>query len=306
MHVNEKRVAEIATLLKAKAPARFYDFSVEIPSATDPEVIANYVGAVVALDYGFWRINNKTFEVDFYPLSGQKVKGSTFLWSKSKPLLTEKPAFFTAQHLQNLSEEDYVQWLSDDSGNVPFKDASIRLKLIRNYGQILASIGGSLHQIYCADHSLANILTTMEKFEAYRDFPLYKKAHLLCKILQRIKQWMVIESPLYPKIPPIDYHLMNLAWKLGLVEITLDLEELFTAYAPLPSIVELTFRLRCADAYLQMSKLSGIDAYNIDDIMWMESRKNCQLTPYCCSECLFNTVCQKNKQGFPVINTYRY
>jgi len=304
--INHERIACVADFLKAQPKKPQYDFSVEIPPMVDPDLTANYVGAVVSLDYGFWRIQEGKFEADFYTLNGQKVKGATFLWMKSKALLISKPSFFTAEHLQKLSPENFIDWLKDDAGIVPFKDEQLRLKLIVDYGQTLKKVGGSLHKRYLQNPSLENILTMMEQFEAYRDYPLFKKAHLLCKILQRINQWTVVESTAYPKIPPIDYHLMNMAWKLGLVSLSRRIQTKLEKYQPLKPKEELRFRCLCANAYLEMSRQSKIDAYNIDDVMWMESRKNCQTPPYNCCACLFQNFCNKGQTGFPVVSTYRY
>jgi hypothetical protein len=297
----------VAELLKLQPKKPQYDFSVEIPPAMDPHLLTNYVGAVVALDYGFWRINASTgkFEVDFYQVDGKPIKGATFLWTKSKALVISEPSFFTPAKLASLSQERFTEWLRDDSGKVPFKDPEKRLELVRDYGNKLGMIG-SLHKLYLQSPQLSNILMALENFSAYRDAPLYKKAHLVCKILQRIKLWNLVGSGKFPKIPPIDYHLMNMAWKLGIVQPPETIDRKFQTFAPLNIGEELAFRTACAGAYIKISKASGIDPYNIDDVMWMESRLNCQIEPYRCDACAFNSVCQKIRHGFPVVDTPRY
>lgn len=302
----EERIRVIGDFLKENAPKTCYDFSLEMSDLEDVDLLTNYLGAVVALDYGFWRFDEGRFEIDHYFWKGQSLKGSTFLWTKSRLKLKENPSFFTALQLANLSSEDFHEWLEDDSGQIPFKDPDKRYSLILDYGRKLAKVG-SIQKIYeSVSASLREFVYSMEDFDAYSDFPFFKKAHLLCKMMERMGKWKLIESPAFKKIPPIDYHLMNMAWKLGLIELPSLTEQKLTTYELLPLGHEFFIRMKCVDAYLKLAEYSGLDPYKIDDIMWMESRRNCQKEPYTFNECLFDPVCLKDKSGFPLVETHRY
>lgn len=306
MKHKEKRIRELAGFLREKAPKTYYDFSLEMPRIGDLDLSTNYLGTVVAIDYGFWRRENGKFKADYYTWQGQQLKGATFLWTKSNLILKRAPFFFAPQNLANLGKEDFRKWLMDDSGSVPFKDPSKRLSLILDYGQKLSKVG-SLQRVYeRVKGSLEAFVYFMEDFNAYSDFPFCKKAHLLCKIMERVEKWKMKESSDFRKIPPIDYHLMNMGWKLEMIELPSLTEQKLEKYEPLTPSHEFIVRYRCAEAYQRLANYSGLDPYKIDDIMWRESRKNCQKEPYRCSTCLFDSVCPKAKTGFPLVETHRY
>lgn len=307
VEVNDEAIKKVAEVL----PKNFqpYNFSVEAPEGPIT-LILNYLGAVVALDYGFWRINGKQFVADYFSFNGETLKGASYLWRIARTKLEEDPEFFTATKLANLSFKEFITWITDDKGNT-FKDPEQRYWLLRDYGlKLLQLADGLLHNIYRqARGELGPILLKLENFAAYRDFPLFKKAHLLCKITSRRGFWKLKETKHFPKLPPIDYHLMNLAWKLQLVTVPKPIEKYFINYQPIPEQIELLFRWECAKAYRKLAELSQYDPYILDDIFWRNSRMHCQNPPYNCSQCLFKNVCpSKNgrKVGFPVVETYRY
>ena len=300
------RIEALGDFLKKNLPKTLYDFSVETPDIRDICLLTDYLGAVIALDYGFWRLEKGRFKVDYSLLKGEHLKGATFLWTKSRLKLEENPYFFKAVRLANLSSEEFREWLEDDTGRIPFKDPDRRYSLILDYGRRLLEVG-SIQRIYENENaSLKGFCSAMENFDAYSDFPFCKKAHLLCKIMERIGRWRMIEDPDFRKIPPIDYHLVNMAWKLGLIELLSSTEQRLVSYELLPPGDEFLIRTKSVDAYLKLAERSGLDPYRIDDIMWMESRKNCQREPYTCDECLFDSVCLKDKVGFPLVETHRY
>jgi hypothetical protein len=306
MDLEEERIKTLANFLKKNAPKTYYDFSLERPDVEDIDLLTNYLGAVIALDYGFWRLEKGKFRIDYYVWQGKQLKGATFLWTKSKLKSNEDPFFFTTKQLANLSREDFYKWLEDSSGSIPFKDPDKRYSLILDYGQKLSRVG-SLQKVYeKVKGNLRRFVYAMEDFAAYSDFPFCKKAHLLCKIMERIRKWKMVEDPDFKKIPPIDYHLMNIAWKLGIVKLPSLTEQKLGNYKLLPSGHEFVMRFKCVEAYGELASHSGLDPYKIDDIMWMESRKNCQEEPYTCNKCLFDAICLKDKTGFPLVETHRY
>jgi hypothetical protein len=306
LDLEEERIRKLGTFLKKNAPKTYYDFSFEKPDVEDINLLTNYIGAVIALDYRFWRLEKGKFKIDYYAWRGKQLKGANFLWTKSQLKLKEDPSFFATQQLANLSKEDFRKWLKDTSGSVPFEDADKRYSLIQNFGQNLLKVG-SIQKVYeLVEGSLKRFVYFMEGFDAYSDFPFYKKAHLLCKIMERIGKWKMIEDSDFRKIPPIDYHLMNMAWKLGILRLPSLIEQKLSKYELLPPGYEFVMRFKCAKAYLELANLSGLDPYKMDDIMWMESRKKCQKEPYKCPKCLFDTICPKDKTGFPLVETHRY
>jgi len=299
----DERAKEVASFIAARAPSRYYDFSEEKPPTNDPAVVANYYAIVVSLDYGFWRFLNGQFKADFYNIDGKPIKGATFLWIKSKAQFASNPSFFNLTELRHIKWDQFQAWLKDDSGTVPFKDPTTRFFLVRNFAEKMWN--HPVHKTFMeGQQSIAALSQILESCSAYADAPFCKKAHLLAKIMERQGYWKVSDPE--NKLPPIDYHLINMATKLDLVTISPNMASKLAGYQPLNSTEELQLRSTCADAYRAITRHSGIDPYKLDDIIWSESRRNCQLPPYRCEQCLFNPICHKNITGFPVVETYRY
>jgi hypothetical protein len=297
------RVKEIASFLEANATKQFYDFSEEKPPTTDVNVVADYYGVVIALDYGFWRFRDGKFEADFYMVNGKPVKGATFLWMKSKTLFTSNPSFFSLKNLRDLRGDGFIEWLCDDSGKVPFKDPKTRFNLAKDFAEQMWD--HPIHKSFMeGQQKIATLAQLLERCMAYADAPFCKKAHLLAKIMERQGYWTVADPE--NKLPPIDYHLINMAVKLNLIEVATDITPKLAACQALSPDDEWRLRSACADAYRALGHQSGVDPYKLDDILWSESRRNCQIAPYNCKQCLFDPVCHKNVVGFPVVETYRY
>jgi hypothetical protein len=300
----------------------------------DRETVVNFYGGVINIDHHFWRKEGEVIIPDFGTIRGEKIKGATFLWRKSISMLEKNPDFFSANNLAKMSKELYVEWLSDDSGKIPIYDpGNVRLELTRDFGRkLLEKYYGSLENIYRksghrllpleadrlpSDMPRLGFLTACEIFDAYRDFPFYKKANLVAKVLERRGLWK-FEDPENKK-PPIDYHLQNIAYKTGMVMLSPRLERIIKKRWLLRPDEEFDLRSACVKAYEIVSRVSGIEPYHLDDHPWNESRKYCwKLPPNCDGEgekrpCLFREACAAynsnptlKELAIPLVDTYRY
>jgi hypothetical protein len=325
--INEEKCKEIGRFIGEKT--KDYDYYKFDNPAENPdlnfgiEIISNFYGCVINIDHHFWHLENGKLIFEFGWIDGNKYKGATFVWRKSIKMLNKNPDFFSAESLANLSEDLYQEWLSDDTGRIPIYDPDeIRLKLTRDFGEKLSKYyNGSFHEIYeKSGHKLAGregFLERCEIFEGYRDSPFYKKAHLAAKILERRKVWKFKDQE--NKIPPIDYHLQNMAYKLGMIDIPSDLKRKIKENVPLNSKEEYELRKACGKVYKIVTRESGIDAYCLDDHFWNESRKYCQELPLNCDgknekrACIFREVCDAYNKSpelrqltIPLVETYRY
>jgi len=141
----------------------------------------------------------------------------------------------------------------------------------------------------------------MDRASAYYDPVFHKKANLLAKVMERRGLWKFNDPE--NKLPPIDYHLQNLAIKQGLVRIlSVDLRIKLKHAIEISLREEYEIRRSCAVAYKYICSLADIDPYYLDDIYWGYGRKNCQLSPPDCNgsetgePCPFRTVCLANTE----------
>jgi len=296
------------------------------------EIDANYYGAVIDIDHHFWRFSNGKLDIgdgtlvaDYGLLNGQRLKGATFLWVKSKMMLDKDSNFFSAKNLANLSKEMFESWLSDDSGEIPIFDPDTRLMLTRQLGRkLLERYNGNFDEIYeKSGHRLlwngflGGFLTRCEEFEGYRDPIFFKKANLLAKVMERRGLWKFKDPE--NKNPPINYHIPNIAYKTGMIVLPPPLMAKIREKTPLNEDDEFKLRLATVEAYRIVASESGIDPYKIDDDAWNESRKYCQEPPLNCDgvnerrPCFWRDVCaaynvkpELRQLTIPLVDTHRY
>ncbi|MCW1309652.1 MAG: hypothetical protein QXP04_03070 [Candidatus Nanoarchaeia archaeon] len=295
--VNEKVCRQIGEYLTQVKRDFYYQFNDprENPSlGLGIDLVSNFYGAVINIDHHFWEKNRDgSISLDYGLINGQLVKGASYLWQKSIEMLNKNPDFFSPNNLANLKDEDYIQWLADDTGKIPIYDkGKHRLYLTRFIGsQLLNNRKRSVNEIYEeSGHKLleneidepslnkGGLLQRFEVFIGYADKPLFKKANLLAKVMERRGLWK-FEDP-ENKTPPIDYHLQNVAIKSGMISILSDeLIDKVRRREFLDLDEELELRLRCKRCFEIVSKVSGIDPYYLDDYFWEEGRKFLQIEP---------------------------
>jgi hypothetical protein len=283
------------------------------------ETIANYYGAVANIDHHFWRLDNGKMILDYGLINGQKIKGATYLHIKSRQMLDKNPHFFDPENLRKLSEKLYEEWLKDETGVIPIYDPDkVRLRLTRNFGEMLSiHYKGNFLELYeRSKHRLIDngngFLERCEIFDGYRDPYLFKKANLVAKIMERRGLWK-FEDP-ENKIPPIDYHLQNVAIKSGIVKIiSKELKKKIKNKEFLTLDEELELRMACKEAYKIIYDISGIDPYYLDDDIWYEGRKYCQFEPPNCEGAFLSPICLANNSNpklknysQPLVETWRY
>jgi len=321
--VNRDQCIKIGQYLKInrKNPDQYYKFDnpKEHPDINiDVDVLSNFYGAVVNIDHHFWRINGNEMILDYGIIEGERIKGATYLWRKSKAMFDEDPEFFESENLKNISHEQFEKWLKDDTGNIPIYDPERRFMLTRNFGEFLLKYyDGNFYEIYKSSHYLlinngVGFLERCEIFDGYRDSALYKKANLVAKIMERRGLWK-FEDPIN-KTPPIDYHLQNVAIKSGMVVINSDeIKRKIRNKEFLNLNEELGLRLACKDVYRIICEISKIDPYYLDDDVWNEGRKHCQFEPPNCENAFLASVCLANtsnpelkEYAMPLVDTWRY
>lgn len=270
-----------------------FDYPKENPSlGLGIDAVSNFYGAVINIDHHFWRKNpDGSISLDYGLINGERIKGASYLWQKSIEMLNKNTDFFSPKNLANLKEGDYEEWLKDESGEIPIYDKDKhRLRLTRDFGDKMLKNGKmSVNEIYeesghkLLEHELdipslnkGGFLQRFETFEGYADKPLFKKANLLAKVMERRGLWKFDDPK--NKIPPIDYHLQNVAIKSGMVTIlSNELVEKMKRREFLNIDEELALRIACKKGFEIVSQFSRIDPYYLDDYFWEEGRKFLQI-----------------------------
>lgn len=117
----------------------------------------------------------------------------------------------------------------------------------------------------------------MEEFEAFRD-PLRKKSSVFLQLVHgaglfEIKDWSSLE-------PVMDYHMQRLLLRTGCLEVVDgDLKRQLQTKEPMESDVDV--RQAAVAAVKLISKLSGKNYFELDDILWSIGRSCCQVKMLC-------------------------
>jgi hypothetical protein len=320
--IDGAQVWKVAEFLKANPPQskglNFYSFhgkdgqevvaSDMYPPLNHPQAI-NFFFFACMQQFGFWADDGRGYKEPLYgEMSGKTVKGSDMLWKMCMNALNEEPDFFEPAKLATISEIDFAWLLSDDNAVYPFPDWNERFRLTRLFGKALLHFGPTDIVAFANKHeSVGTLRDSLKLIPGYREDELEKKSLLLAMALANRPEKFLDVAQGYEWPPIVDYHLMRIALRLGLVEHTEDErlaseKRLFVGAEQEANIREKVFMAASA-----LIDFSGLPMATIDETLWM-ARKYCpEMTEPDCGKCIFESVCKKRTKLFqPVIRTTAY
>jgi len=313
--VNHKMVQKVAQKLKELplGDVRALDFTEEdkFPSVGDPGAL-NYFFAVTLHDYGFWIGDERGYVEPLYGLvDGKRLKGSDLLWTLSMQIYKERGVrFFDPASLAVIKSVDFNNWLPKNKG---FQDHSLRHEMVLLYGIYFMLSQNSelprniLFESNQGSKPLEIFLMKTARVAGYNGDPLLKKNLLLAMILSNRPE-KFLKVGLSEKWPPIvDYHLMRVALRLGLVDVNPGECDALVKRIWVDQEMEMGLRSRVFEAINKVIELSGRPMSEIDFLLW-SARKYCpEMTEPDCPKCVFTDVCQKKTHLFqPVFRTTNY
>jgi hypothetical protein len=199
--------------------------------------------------------------------------------------------------------------LSDDVGT-QWPDFDNRLQLTRAWGQWLVNNQVTPRRIV----ALANFHERpLEYFlEILRDSPfgwdpMMKKAVLLAMVLfNRPEHFLEVSDE--DRWPPIvDYHLIRVSSRLGMVKFEPGLAEVIESRRHLEEWTGELIREATREAVELLTVLSGLSPADIDGALWMGRRYCPEMSEPNCTKCIFDSVCEKDTKKFqPVYRTDNY
>ncbi|MFA5124892.1 MAG: hypothetical protein WC473_03695 [Patescibacteria group bacterium] len=323
--VNPEAVEKLAVYLKSLPPdgdlLNFYSFY----NAQGEEIIASgmypplnhpatvdFFFYVCSQQFGFWYGDCDGYSEPLWgTLNGKRIKGSGLLWQLAKKALDNDPNFFKPINLASLSPDGFVKFLSDDNGPVPFPDWEIRYILTTAYGR-------SFFKLPRVFETPLDIIEQHPKLLEFVNFltlnvsgfsdPFTKKAMLLAMALANRPEHFFKINPDSPQWRPIvDYHLMRLALRFGLVDLDDRWVDRISCRSWVDSTTERAIRLAVYDAVERVIDFSGRSMAEVDKFMW-SARKYCpeEESPQC-NKCLLEGICQQRTELFqPVLRTTAY
>lgn len=312
-----ERVAEfIGNLPEHEHGLNFYSFGDHIatdmyPDLNNPQVI-NFFFFVCMHQYGFWYGDNNGYLEPLVGLfHGKEVKGSDLLWKVCKRTLDVDSEAFEPARLAEISPRYLSLVFNSDQGPVVWPDFDTRFQLTRAYGQWFVENETSPVELVRTandcDNVLCVFLSKILNVPGYNKDNLQKKQLLLAMVLANRPEHFLEDDDSDEWPPIVDYHLMRLALRLGLVDLTPGEEKSNKNRNWISPEEEGKIRDLVFLAVEQLIESSGRSMSFVDYIMWSGRRYCPEMQEPNCSECIFTDVCKKRTNLFqPVLRTTAY
>lgn len=282
------------------------------PSLYYPQIV-NFFFFVVSHDYGFWYGDDKGYLGPLYgTIEGKKAKGSDLLWKMATRALLQDETRFEPRRLADISPEELSREIFfDDNGPVIWPDFETRFRNTRAYGRWFQENNAyPLNILNKANHArkpLNCFLHQLRSIPGYNQDPLEKKNLLLAMMLfNRPEQFLKVTDPENWK-PLVDYHVMRLALRLGIVELDNEEQEINRQRLWTSARSERIIREASYEAAKRIIRIAGRPMPFVDDKLWHARRYCPEMTEPECSKCVFDDVCKKRVELFqPIFRTTAY
>lgn len=322
--VNCEQVEKVANFLSEvplkRATLNFFSFKDEekervlddmYPYLYHPQAV-NYFFFTCMQQFGFWYGDANGYNSPLYGVVADKrVKGSDLLWKTARKTLSKDILAFVPDKLAALNSEKFASIFSDDSGPILFPDFEERFKITRDYAKWFkehhTSPGKIVYDTNKGKYPLKEFLSITSKIPGYDQDKLQKKNLLLAMVLANRPEKFLNVADKEKWQPVIDYHLMRVSLRLGLVDLDDGQVAENIQRRWVQGGTEKDIRGKTKLAINALIKKSGKSMPEMDSILWM-ARKYCpEMEEPDCSKCIFTDVCKKRIKLFqPVFRTTNY
>lgn len=323
--VNDGQVARVAAFLKASPPKtsgmNFYSIQTPegelvldafYPPLNHPHAVHFFFFACLH-QYGFWYGDDKGYvEPMIGNIGKKKLKGSDLLWGLCRRMMNSEFNWTNAFVLAHITPEQLATILVDDTAT-PWPNFEDRLQMTRAYGRWLGGRNLCPGSIVAFANQVKNPL---ERFldlmslpgnNPWLNDPLQKKQLLLAMILANRPEKFLQVVGGEDWHPIVDYHLMRVALRLGMVDLSADEMKTNVNRRWAPVVQEAVIRGETKAAVIGLIEQSGLPMATIDETLWMARRYCPEMTNPECDKCLLNSVCAKRTELFqPVLRTTAY
>lgn len=322
--VNESQVSRVADVIARLPETRglnFYSYHVDgeevvatdmYPPLHHPHALDFFFFACMH-QFGFWYGDERGYRGSMAGVFGGKpCKGSDMVWKSLMRYMSEEPDAQRPERLAFIGHKEmWGRMFTDDNGPIRFPDMDRRRLLTLGYGRWFVynrTSPGDL--VRCANESASPLkvfLGMARQICGYAGDPFDKKLLLLAMALaNRPERFLHVTDPDSWR-PIIDYHLMRVALRLGMVELEQSEIEANKARAWVSFDVEAGIRHAAYRAFTGVLHESGRSLSLVDEVFWM-ARKYCpDMKEPSCDKCRFSGICAKRSDLFqPVFRTTYY
>jgi len=238
------------------------------------------------------------------------LHGSEYLFATMKEKTQEHPDLFDPNTLSetNTKRIESILLRIGDNPNDFSKRAPERADILRDTAhELVLHYEGEVFNLFnncdgllIRDNS-KGLVQLMQHFRGYAD-PHFKKGFVFLKFVTKLGFFKPVDEQ--NLCVPIDYHVMRVALRTGIIEIMdEDLKHRLTN--KIPSEAEDDFQIREAakNALKTIEETSNFDAFDLDDIFWNIGRSHCHYShePMCDTcpgiQCTFESLLNYKCRG---------
>ena len=257
-------------------------------------------------------------------IDGKWYRGWDYMVQAARRAITLGQYAFHADQVREMTGVDLRRIFSDDLNpdHSTIDRVEERVWLIRDCGDVLVQkYDGDVWALYEAAHGRlrgdGGILERMSEFVAYSD-PVEKKSFLFLMYAIKTGLWKIAD-PENLKVA-IDYHVMRIALRAGMVEVDdRELERRLKGRRTVTAETDNAVRAIVRDACDRLIQYSGHSVFDVDNILWMMGRNCCfydhdpicgdnpcfkedrctfirSIEYQCSGKCLFDGLCRGSRE----------
>ena len=314
VRVDEERVRQAAGVISGLAEAPPYAWvGPTLPPVGHPSAL-DYLFAATLQQFSFWTVRENRYHLPLLaPIGGVEYKGSDYLWAAITRRLASDPQFCSPERQANLSREDLLDVFRADDGQDAMPALDLHLEQARRYGRDMLALKltpqAVIDQALASPQPLQTFLAILDKIGGYKEDPLRKKSSLLALGLNsRPEKFLPLRED--EQIGPImDYHLMRLFLRTGVVEVLNgELRAILANRQVVSPAGEWAVRYPAYLAYDLLLSLSRKSPAALNGLTFSTARQRCpEMSEPQCQICPLDAVCAHNKEYFqPVLRTTFY
>lgn len=275
VYANELQCEAVGKRLAAlRLPEPTYaTFLASLPT-TDPVRLVDYFFFLSALLFDFKGMAAK--------VDGATLQGTDLFFALARRQARRDPDFFSPRRLACLTLPDLQRAfsLTGNPAHTLVTRTDERAAILRDDARrIVAEHDGSVQRLlavtagYLRRPDGSGLLDILAAFQGYRD-PHHKKAFVLLKALEILGLWRVRDPE--NLFIPVDYHLIRVALRVGLVEVTdRELAETLRARREATAADDEELRGAVKAAYKRVEILSRMHIFVLDELFWTSGRSCC-------------------------------
>jgi len=290
------------------------------PARGDRET-ENFFAFSCIQNHGFWYSSGGRYDSPITGhIAGREYRGSALLFAALKREFDRDRGIFEPHRLAHMSGVAIRHVLADDLGPIPLPDIDERIALTHRYGECFryaTHLNSPKKLIAIANKSprpIAMFYQLLSLVPGFCEDPLQKKIGLFAMEMISRPEHFLKPAAGEDVRPIIDYHIMRVALRSGMVVLAKALRAINIARLFVTATIEGTIRRTTRRAVLRLAALLRARLPHVPRVMGFLDHALWQARSYCpelvepdCPSCEFRTACRKDIDLFqPVFRTLFY